>query len=184
MTGGSWRLETTMALVSEHTFAFAPVANTVSVAPDALQSLPYGTGSGTTSIVFARTYTMAPGEVLTFDLYDGSMTDVHGVAAPFRVLRSWAIWVESDGSASGVTIGNAASNAHPLGFGATTHTKTVFPDGPAETGGSPAGIAVTATVRNVKVLNNAIVPTKVVVHFGGSSTASGEAMGTVGGVYP
>jgi hypothetical protein len=183
MRSGSWALATTLSIVGEHLFANATEPVNEALAPDALQSLPYGTGAGCVTHVVAHEYTLGVGASVTLDLYDGSLADVFGVASPLRVLRGWAIWVHSGGDTSGVTVGNAGSNPHPLGFGSATYTKSIYPGGAAEAGG-PKDIAVTATVRNVKIQNASAVAAVVRVFLGGSSTASGEAAGPPGIVYP
>jgi len=60
-------------------------------------------------------------------------------------------------SATGqLTIGNAASNAHALDFGAQTHTRILLPNGPGHLIGdySGTGLVVDGTHKVVKLLNS------------------------------
>lgn len=177
MTGGTLTLGTSFRFNAKHLPALGLGANPVHLADGATQSLGYGTGSATVTLVVARTAGLGSGASETLNLFDGSLLDVFDKAANFRTLRGVALWVESGGSTSGLTIGAASSNAHPLFFGATTHTATVYPDGPAFTMGSPAGVAVTSTSCNVKLLNNASVQTRYSLVFIGSESVSGVPIG-------
>lgn len=180
MTGGSWKLQTALAISGQNllTNTVAPVA--LSATPTASQSLVYGTGAGTLTIITNNTYVIGPSGTLTLNLFDGSMTDMAGATAPFRLLRGYSIFVQSGGDSTGVTIGNAGSNPHPLFFGATSATKTIYPGGPDDSGGTGVGtgVAVTSTVANVKIVNNSPSAfVTVVVTFTGTQCVTGVPMG-------
>jgi hypothetical protein len=133
-------------------------------------SLATGTSSGQCDIICAGEFTLAGGASVTWDLYTGTdFKDVFGQTAAFRKLRGVAVVIVSGGDASGVIVGNAASNQTPLFFGAATQTWTVFPSGPPMVGGSPAGIAVGNTTCNLKVANAGAVSVTFRVLLAGTS---------------
>lgn len=179
MTGGSWKLQSSLTLVGQNLLPNTTQPLTQQLNPTAAQSLPYGTGVGTASIIVSQSYVISAGATLTLDLYDGSLTDIAGSAAAFRLLRAYAIAIAGGGDSAGVTIGNAGSNPHPLFFGATSATKTIYPSSDSDGGGNSAGVgvAVTATVRNVKLVNNGAVPVTVSVNFAGTQAVAGVPMG-------
>ena len=179
MTGGSWKSQTALTLTGQLQVANAPLPLAQSLAPNAIQSLPYGTGVGTASIVVSQTYLLAAGSSVTLNLYDGSLLDVTNAAAAMRLLRAYAIWISAGGDSAGVTIGNAGSNPHPLFFGATTSTKTIYPSSEGDGSGNSvgAGVVVSATACNVKLQNNGAVPVTLSVNFAGTQAVSGVPMG-------
>lgn len=170
MTGGTWNLSGRVRAVGKKTPSGQPKGATLTIPAGVGQSLTYGTGTGAADLQVVRTATLGAGAAATYDLYTGTdLTDLFGDTAAFRKLKGLCVWVESGGDAAGVTVGNAASNAHALFFGATTHTHTVFPAGPPMLGGSPAGVAVDATHKNLKVINNGAVSVVVGIALAGSS---------------
>lgn len=180
MTGGSWRVTTQLSLTGQNQLpnTTAPVA--LSLNPTATHSLPYGTGVGTASIVVSNAYLLAPGASVTLNLFDGSLTDMSGATAAFRLLRGYSIFVSDGGDTAGVSIGGAASNEHPLFSGGATYAKTVYPGGPDDSGGGGtiAGVAVTSSACNVLITNNS--PTAfatVTASFAGTQCVSGVPIG-------
>jgi hypothetical protein len=59
----------------------------------------------------------------------------------------------SGGDTSGVIVGAAASNEWVGFFGASGDTLTIYPSGPPFAVGSPAGVAVGTTTKNLKIAN-------------------------------
>lgn len=146
------------------------------------QLLGFGTAAGQMNQLVLQERSLAPGASETLDLYDGStgtpaLIDIMRDNVRFRTLRGLALWILDGGDADGVTIGDAASNAHPLWFGAADQTQTVYPDSGPMTGGQQAGVAVTATVRNVKVTNNGAESVTYLVAIAGSIISGGGMMG-------
>lgn len=183
MTGGTVTLSAGFTLQTKKqvgTLTDLPIK----VTDDNQMRLPFGVGAGTASLVVVTARSLAAGSSETLNLYDGSLLDVYGDAAPFRVLRGVSVWVESDGDSAGVTFGDAASNATPLFFGDPAHTQTVYPGGPAAVGGSPAGVTVTASTCNLKIVNNGAVPVSYGLLLLGSQHAAGVASGVLGLTYP
>lgn len=153
------------------------------------QVLGFGTGEDTMSQIVLQTRSLGPGASETLDLYDGStnvpaFVDILNDAATFRVIRGFAMWIDDGGDDSGVTVGNAASNANTLWWGGTTPTQTIYPGGAPMAGGSDAGVAVTTSARNLKVLNNGAESVTYTIAVAGSTAVSGAAMGVLGLTYP
>lgn len=170
MTGGTWRLSTTVRATGAKLPANQPTAARLTL-PDTIgQALTYGTGSGQADILCFQTRTLAAGATLTLDLYTGTdFKDLFGDTAAFRKVKSLAVWVDSGGDASGVLVGGAASNAWVAFFADTSDKWKVFPSGPAMLGGSPAGVAVGATTCNLKFENAGAASVVVGIAIAGTS---------------
>ena len=121
------------------------------------QTLAFGTGSAQADILCAAEYSLNAGANMTIDLFANGLPNLFGGDANFRNLRAIAVTISSGGDSAGLTIGNAAANPNGLFFGAVTQTWTIFPSGAPFIGGSPAGVAVTAGARNLKIANNGAV---------------------------
>lgn len=134
-------------------------------------SLAFGTGTDQADILCAGQFSIAGGGgTLTIDLYAGTdLKDVFGGTAAVRTLKAVHIDIDSGGDTTGVTIGSAGANPHPLFFSATNDRWTVFPGGPPLSGGGGAGVAVTNTVKNVLITNNGAVAVVVDVFVAGTS---------------
>jgi hypothetical protein len=188
MTGGSWKIQSSLALSGQNQLPNTTAPVGLSLSPSVINSLPYGTGVGTASIIAALSYVLAPSASITINLFDGSINDMSGTAANFRLLRAYAIWISSGGDTSGVTVGNAGSNPHPLFFGATGQTKTIYPGGPEDGGGGQTipGVAVTSSACNVKITNNSPMAfATVAVNFAGTQCVPGAPLGMLLGLtYP
>lgn len=118
----------------------------------------YGTASGLGNLICCQDRTLSASSSETLDLYTGTdLKDMAGLTAAFRKLKVLVIWIVSGGDTSGLTIGNAASNANTLWFDAATDTWTIYPGGPAFMGGQPAGKTVDATHKNIKIANGGAV---------------------------
>jgi len=153
------------------------------------QVLGFGTAASQCNQIVLMERSLGPGLSETLDLYDGSsnsppLIDIVNANVALRTLRSATFWILDGGDSAGVTVGNAASNAHPLWWGGTTPTQTIYPESGPLSGGQQVGVAVTATVRNVKVLNNGAVSVTYLVALAGSLNVSGGAMGVLGLTYP
>lgn len=189
MTGGSWQSSFGLRLAGKSLGSGNIAYNRANPTRAISQVLGFGNGSGTMNQMVLMERSLGPGASETLDLYDGSsnnpqLLDVMNDVVTFRTLRSAAFWILDGGDTAGVTIGNAGSNAHPLWWGGTTPTQTIYPSSGPLAGGQQAGVAVTATVRNVKVVNNGAVIVTYLVAFAGSINITGMAMGVLGLTYP
>lgn len=191
-SAGTTSISTTVRLTGAVPAPGNAPANTLSdpsttVTATATQDLTYGTGEGETHVQCAGEFIIAAGASLTLNLYDGGTTTadlvrlVTGAAAALRRVRSLTFAVVSGGSSSGVSVGGAASNEFIGFFGAAGDTVTIFPDGPALPLGSPAGVTVTSSAKNVKLENLSSTAAVVVrVTASGGEVESGYATGLVG----
>lgn len=172
MTAGSWRLTTAVRAAGSFTPTNGVRAVPLLVNKGQTQSLAYGTGSGQCDLEVVTTRTITAGSSATLDLYDGSVLDVFGLPAAFRTLRALAVWVQSGGDASGVDVGDdgVVSNPARSFLKGTSPRFSVFPSGPAYSAGSPAGVVVDATHRNLKVVNAGAVSVTVLVALAGATT--------------
>lgn len=178
MTGGSVVVSADARLTARQVLPNQGATQTTAFAGSADGRLAYGTGEGTVSLAVCQTRGLGPGASETLDLFDGSLADVFGVAAGFRVLRAYALWVDPEtGDAGGLTVSGGASNPHTLFMGGTAPTKTVYPGGPADVGGSPAGVAVTSAARTVKLTNNSSTDLTYTIVLAGSPAAGGSPVG-------
>jgi len=185
MTGGAWKSTTSLAVSGQTLLPNTAAPVGLSRGPSAVAALPYGTGPGTASQIVSLTYVLAPGSSVTLNLFDGSLKDMAGDQANLRLLRAYAIWISAGGDASGVTVGNAGADPHPLFGGSGAQTKTVYPNGEPDGGGGGTITPVTPSACNVKIANNS--PTAfatVEVNFAGTQCVPGAAMGPLGCVYP
>jgi hypothetical protein len=137
-------------------------------------SLSWGQAVNTFESYVAILNTLAGAASVTYDLFDGSLSDVTGVAAPFRTLQFVAVYQISNAAgtagsdSSGLTVGNAAANAHAFWLSAAATTYSIegvygFPFAQ----GSRAGKVVDATHRNLKILNADAVNTATYVFCAG-----------------
>ena len=184
MDDGSWRIS--VGLNCQGTTAPGYYVAQPSVSPTCSfqQVLAFGAGSGECNLIVVHERPLGAGLSETLNLYDGTLTDIHGDAAPFRLLKAVCVGIVSGGDTSGVTIGNAATNGHPLFMGGATHTHTLYPSGLPYLGAKPAGIAVTSSAANVKVTNNsAALVTYRIAAAGTTSAGEGYAMGVLGLTY-
>lgn len=172
MTSGSWRLSTAVRFAGTHLPSGGVRAVPVNLTKGPTQSLGYGTAGGTLDVPVVRRLTIPDGTSETLNLYDGSLLDVFGQPAPFRTLRSVAVWVESGGDATGVVVGadGVVADPVPIFLTGTNPRVTVYPSGPAFSAGSPAGVAVDATHRNLKLTNAGAADAVVVVALAGGTT--------------
>jgi hypothetical protein len=136
-------------------------------------ALAAGTYSGQANLVVQDQATLQPGETLTVDLYDGSVTDVFGAAAPFRVLRGYCFWVVAGGDASGVEVGDdgTVTNPCPLYLRGTSPRYLLLPGDAGVAEAEPAGLTVSATARNLKIANLGAVAATVGYALAGASPA-------------
>jgi hypothetical protein len=189
MTGGQWQSSLGLRLSGKSLGSGNIAYNRANPTRAISQVLGFGNGSGTMNQLILMERSLGPGLSETLDLYDGSTNnpafiDILGSNVAFRTLRGIAFWILDGGDTAGVTIGNAASNAHPLWWGGTTPTQTIYPSSGGMSGGQQAGVAVTSSVRNVKVLNNGAVSVTYIVAAAGAINVGGGAMGVLGLTYP
>ncbi len=188
-SAGRTTVSTTVAIQATIPAPGSAIGNTLrdrvaNPAGGATQTLPYGTSIGQADVFCDGEYAIAAGASLTLNFYDGGttvndLTTSFGVAANLRVVRSVVVGVKPEtGGTSGVTVGGAAANEWVGFFGAAGDTAVIFPDGPALAMGSPAGVAVTSTTKNLKLLNNSsTAPVTVQVFVSGGILTVGTVMG-------
>ena len=133
-------------------------------------ALTYGTSSGLVDLITCSDRTLTAGSSGTYDLYTGTdLADLVGGTCAFRKVKLIQIAIVTGGDTAGVTIGNAASNGWAAFFGAAGNTMTIYPNGPAFAQGSPAGVAVGSSTKNLKVLNNGAASVTVRITIAGTS---------------
>lgn len=119
------------------------------------QALSFGTTSGKADIVAATNVQINATSSATYDLYTG--TDIKellsGASAPFRKVKAVMVAITAGGDTSGVRVGGAASDEWVGFFVASGDKMDIFPSGPPFIAGSPAGVAVGASTKNLKVEN-------------------------------
>jgi len=177
MTGGSWRSVTSIDARGFNAFPGSITPPKVREVGDAIQSLAFGTGTNRFDTAVAIEHSLAPGASETLNLFDGSLLDITGMAATFRMLKGFAAWVTAGGDSAGVTLGQAASNSTTLFWVGTTPGETIYPSGAAIGNGSPAGIAITATACNLKIVNNGAVAVTYALYLVGSRAGAGSPIG-------
>ena len=155
----------------------------------ATQSLTFGTSSGKVNVFCVGQYIIAASSSLTLNLYDGGvttsdLTTVFGAAANLRNVKQLSVRVVDGGSTSGVSVGAAAANPWAGFFGDTSDIVKVFPSGIPLTLGSPDGVTVTSTTKNLKLANNSTTASVTVeVFVNGTTVEAGYAMGVLGLTY-
>lgn len=187
MTGGHWQFSASVRCRSSHLAAGAIKADTVSAAKGDTSLLSYGTGSGKVDLIVATSVALGPDGTVTWDLYASSFADLNNLSANFRSVKSLFVRIADGGDTSGVQFGGAGSNPWLGSFGDTSDKVTIFPDGPPFVMGKPAGIAVTATSRNLLVTNLGDEIVNLEVFIAGSRTgggSGGEVFGLPGMTYP
>lgn len=141
------------------------------------QTLQFGTATGQMSVELNQLRTLGPGASETINLYDGSLLDIFSLPAVFRYVRNFTVFISLGGDSSGLTWGGGASNPTTLFMGGTLPTKTLYPSGPPDCSGSPAGVAITSSSYSVKFTNNGVVPVTYGIIIAGASGVSGSPMG-------
>lgn len=133
-------------------------------------TLTYGTSSGMVDLITTSDRTLTAGATATYDLYTGTdLKDLDGLTCAFRKVKFINISIVSGGDTAGVTIGGAAADTWVAFFSDTTDKHKIFPSGPAYSGGSPAGVAVGNTTKNLKVENAGAVSVTYRVVIAGTS---------------
>lgn len=171
MTGGRGQVSVSMRFAGQLLPANAAAAATAVANDGLVQTLVYGTGSGQVDIlVYQILPSLSAGASATYDLYTGTdLKDIFGDTAPFRKVKAIAVWVDSGGDASGVRVGGAASNVWAGFFADTSDKALIFPSGVPYLGGSPAGVAVGSSTKNLKVENAGAVAAVVGIWIAGTS---------------
>lgn len=169
MTGGSYSLSLSVNANGELLPTGSLGTGKVSISvgtPD--QGLSYGTSSGQADIFVMRAITINATTATTYDL-TSSFADVFGDTAVFAKIRSIVVWINSGGDSSGVRIGGAASNAWAANFADPSDMCVIYPSGPPWCAGSPAGITVDGTHKNLKIENLGAAAVTLYVCIAGSS---------------
>lgn len=170
MTGGTWGVSLSVNGNGELLPTNGLGTGKVSVSVGADQSLTYGTSSGKGDIFVMKSVTLTATTAATYDLYTGTdLIDLFGDTAAFRKIKSIVIWVYSGGDATGVAIGGAASNTWVANFADSSDKALIYPSGTPWCAGSPAGIAVGSSTKNLKVENLGAVSVTLYVCIAGSS---------------
>lgn len=134
-------------------------------------TLEFGTTTSKADILCAGEFKLTTGATLTLDLYTGTdFKDLFGYTAAFRKIKGIFVSITSGGDASGLTIGGAASNANKLFFGTQNDTWTIYPSGAPFAGGSPAGVVVDSTHKNLLLTNNSAVDIIFKLFLAGTSS--------------
>ncbi len=156
--------------------------NRITIGDGNVQSLAYGVGDSRFDIPVDVVRTIVASGTLTIDLFGGvDLLDRFGRGANFRKVKSLSIHVDDGGDSNGVRIGGAGSNAWLANFGATTGTWDIFPDGPPMLIGSPAGITVSSTSKNLLLTNRSSTSAvNLVIRIAGSCAVGGVVTGIPG----
>lgn len=188
LVGGSLTISTAVKAVGKLAAQGNTAANSIpdvsrSVSGGTAQTCSFGTGSGAVNIVCSAEYILSASGTLTIDLYSGGVTssdlpDLFNGAAPFRLVKGLSVEIVDGGDTSGVRVGGAASNEWVGFFAAAGDKYLIFPGGPSFLGGSPAGVAVTSTTKNLLIENlSTSASVTVRVTAGGTSVVSGQWTG-------
>lgn len=147
------------------------VSSVIRQAASAGVVLTYGTASGNVDLITGSDRTLTAGANVTYDLYVG--TDLLNLAGEttcaFRKVKYAGIFIVSGGDTAGIRIGGAAANEWIGFFVAAGDKQDHFPSGPPWQVGSPAGKAVGATTKNLKVENLGAVSVTYRVVIAGTS---------------
>lgn len=100
-----------------------------------------------------KTGTLASAGTVTIDLT--ALDGIDGGSGTVSLSTLVACYIQITSTTGLLRIGNAASNAHQLDFGADTHTRTIRPQSPGHAVGdySGTGYAVDASNKNVLLEN-------------------------------
>ena len=180
MNGGSWRIGVTTEVKGEKSLGTTGITVPLTVRESSSATLSYGTASGYMNVEAVIAQGIPAGASHTFDLFDGSVTDVYEDAANFRYVQSFTFRVTSGGDSSGLSLTGGASNPHGLfwtGTAGTSTGQTVYPSGPPASGGGSAGAAVTSTARTLRVTNLGAVEAEYELILVGSISVPGVPMG-------
>lgn len=135
-----------------------------------MTGLTFGTTSGKCDLIVCRDVTLTATTAATYDLYTGAdLPDLNGLTAALRGVKTLAVSVVSGGDGSGVRLGGAASNAWAGFFADASDMHLLFPGGLPYLAGSPAGVAVGATTKNLKVENLGAVSVTIRILIAGTS---------------
>lgn len=114
-------------------------------------------------------YTIAASGTVDIDLNDGSLLDAFGDSVAYTSILRACFQFQTGNLASSVRIGNAASNANQMWFGADAHTATIYSNGPALPLGGTA-VTVDASNKIVKLENlDGVNEAKVYAWFAGGT---------------
>ena len=148
--------------------------------------LNFGTFTSEVDTLICQDKVLLASASATYDLYTGTdLLDIDGQTAALRLVKYVGVFVVSGGSSSGVRVGGAAANTWSAFFDDTSDKYQIFPSGPPFQGGSPAGLAVGSSTKNLKIENlstSAAVTVRIVI--GGNRVVAGMLMGILGLTYP
>lgn len=140
-------------------------------APVDVTTLTFGTASGQVDLITCSDRAINATSSATYDLYTGTdLKDLDGQTCAFRKVKFVQVSIITGGDASGVRVGGAASNAWPAFFADASDKALIFPGGPALPGGSPAGVAVGSSTKNLLIENLGAVAVTVRIVIAGTSS--------------
>lgn len=147
--------------------------------------LPFGVAAGYADTTVVQSRIITAGNSATYDLYTGTdLLAQNGGTAAFRLVKYLGVFVTAGGDTSGVRIGGAASNELVSFFASAGDQLDIFPDGPPFQAGSPAGVAVTSSVKNLKVENLGAEDVTLTIVVSGNVIVGGMWMGIGLLTYP
>lgn len=184
--GGNFTLSTATRIKDRIQRAGDATATPASRNDGHAQSVSYGNGEGYADYYIDRSITIGAGSSVTYDLQTGTdLKSIFNETATLAAVKSIAIWVDADtGDESGVRIGGAASNCWLANFSDTSDMATVFPGGAPWCAGSPAGLTVSSTAKNLKLENLGAAAATVTIKIAGSSRTTGMLLGILGMTCP
>lgn len=186
MISGQYTFQTTVRLKAKYRPSGSGAATPYQTGEGIVQLVSVGTGSGYADQFIERRIVIPAASSVTLDLFTGTdLKNIENLTAPLAAVKNATIWVATDtGDSSGVRIGGAASNAWLANFGDTSDMATIYPDGPPWCAGSPAGLTVSSTSKNLKLENLGAAAATVHIKIAGSSSSSGMLLGILGMTYP
>jgi uncharacterized protein YaiE (UPF0345 family) len=139
----------------------------------------FGTAESEVDTIVMQDRSLAASGTATYDIYTGTdLKDVNSNSAPFRRVRLLGVYVVSGGGDEGVSVGGAGANCWGAFFSDTSDKVKVFPGGVPYLGGSPDGVAVGSTTKNLLLTNlssTAAVVVRIVI--GGTIQPAGGFRG-------
>lgn len=187
MTSGTFTLSTTVRVKAKRQSAGAaggaPYYHGEGISP----TITVGTGSGYADYFIERTVVIPALSSVTLDLYAGTdLKSIEDTNAPLAAVKLILVWLDADtGDTSGVRVGpSGVSNGWLANFRTASDYAVIYPGGPAWQAGSPAGITVSSTSKNLKLENLGAVAATASIKIAGSSSTSGMLIGMLGMTYP
>lgn len=160
MTSGDFTLKLTVQGSGQQA-AGGTASSTVGVAGPSWQTstpasvvLSFGTGAANFDTVVWQVRTLAASASETLNLFDGSLTDVFGIAAPLANYKVLAVVrvPNPDGSTNSTSVTVTPGVSNPLAM--PTPSLTVYSGGVPGAWGSLTGFTVSNTAKNLTLTND------------------------------